>query len=329
MSGGWANYQGHDGELSAVVVFPDAAEGINVERRKNGLAPIEVAPLQYGLAEVNEIVLSLNARLLAGPKATILGLIDALKDGTDILYVISHGEEKGFYLNDGLVVASELTSLVRSSGAFLTILNTCSSSKVAEIVALELGTAVIATVEEVPDRQALLTGILFCQHLAAGYDYVTAYELAKPGQNRVYVLIEARTDMSDRQGRQPRDQRPAPYTRAPMPIDNETLTRFIAIVEDLDVIVNGSTRLGLAPLKDTVANLQGQLNNLAPLKDSFVAMTRELGLIKAQFGEIQIQLANSRNERRTSRVTIIVEAVAIVLLVITVIVLSLKLGGIF
>lgn len=246
-------YQGK--EVKVLVVFPqikpEAIEAArNIKLISGPLPPLK--ELEYGQDEVNDIVKILDADLLSGKRATIHNFIDSLRGGADIVWLITHAMEEGWFLSDGLVDASETTSLIRSSGAFLTVLNTCSSYEVARTAARELGTAFICTVKPVPDRQAFVTGVLLAQNLAAGYDYVTAYNLAKPGQNSTYELIEATPNMNPiRDPSSGKSQ--SPYNP---PIDNETLTRFTKSVEDMDIIVNGSPRLGIPGMRTQLSGLE-------------------------------------------------------------------------
>lgn len=142
--------------------------------------------------------------------------------------------------------------MIRASGVWLTVMNTCSSREVAEKAAEELGTAFIATITEVPDRQAFITGVLFTQKLAAGYDYVEAWKLAKPGQSHPFILIEARANMP------PPLERNTPQ-RSPSSIDAITFDKFIASVQELDLIINGSDRLGVPGIKGAVKEIKDEL----------------------------------------------------------------------
>lgn len=238
------NYNGRN-LYKVLVIYPDAAKAISEDRARKGLPEIPIENLKYGAEEVSIIVNELGARLLPGARATIHGLLDILAEGWDIIWIITHGEERGWYLSDGIVNVSELTSLIRSSGTFLTVMNTCSSYEVAKRAAIELGTAFICTLTEVPDRQAYIAGVLFAQKLSEGYDYVTAYQLSEPGQEHPYVLIEGRGITMP--------ERPSfSDNRRGEGIDTQTLRKFIRSVEELDHIINGSDRLGLPSLKDVV-----------------------------------------------------------------------------
>lgn len=245
-------YQGK--EVHALVIYPSVAEAIAKRRIKKGLPEIPVNELEYGMDEVMQIVNLLDADLLAGRQATLHGLLDILAKGYDIVWLITHAEPEGWFLSDGIVSVSETTTLIRSSGTFLTIMNTCSSIQVAERAATELGTAFICTISEVPDRTAFITGVIFAQKLASGLDYVRAYQLAKPGQNDTYKLIEATEPMADERGRFRQQGNAKP--------DSETWVKFARSVEELDIIVNGAPRIGLIGLKDIIKTLQARLDTI-------------------------------------------------------------------
>lgn len=235
-------------QLQTLLVYPQVSDAIAVYREENRLPPLPVSELGYGLDEVMEVRNQLDAELLTGKRCTVIGLLDMLKQPFDIFWVLSHGVEEGWFLNDGLVTASETTSLVRSSGIFLTVLNTCSSYQVADAAAQELGTAFVCSLHEVPDRQAFLTGALFARHLAEGLDYVTAWSLAKPGQTHPYILIQARGELI------PVDRRH--QIGNPNSIDLTTLKDSIA---EMQRIVYGSPHLGLPPLREVTVSLERRL----------------------------------------------------------------------
>jgi hypothetical protein len=264
------NYNGR--ELSVVVIYPPVAEAIAKYRNDRGLEPVAAEELKYGMDEVMTLVNTLGAKLLSGARANIHGMIEILDEGVDILWILTHGTEEGWFLADGIVTASETTSLVRSSGTFLTVLNTCSSYEVANAVAEELGTALICTIAEVPDRQAFITGVLFARHLASGADYITAYERAKPGQSHPYVLIPARREMTQN------DRERGRYAPGGQQPDAATFQRFFQSVEELERIVNGSPRLGLPPLRELTNKLQKEL---AEVKYSIEQVQATLAQIKA------------------------------------------------
>lgn len=242
-------YQGK--EIRVVIVFP-VIETIQVGIQRNlKLESVVLEGLEYGLDEINQIASLLNAETLIGKRATLHNLLDMLEPGCDIVWLITHATEAGWYLTDGLVDAAETTAILRSCGAFLTVMNTCSSIEVARQSAKEIGSAFICTVKEVPDRKAFITGVLFAQKLAAGFSYQEAYALAKPGQNRLYELIEAR-QMPQRDGNQD-------FFDKSMMVDPETLMRFIKSVEEMNIILNGSPKLGVLGVRSTLLTLEGDV----------------------------------------------------------------------
>lgn len=241
------DYQGRT--LETLLVYPQTTDAINLYRRGKGLTPVQSTDLGYGLDEVMEIANQLDAEILTGKRCTILGLLDKLKEPFDILWVLSHGVEEGWFLNDGLVSASETTSLVRSSGIFLTVLNSCSSYMVADKAAQELGTAFICTLTEVPDRQAFLTGALFARHISEGLDYVSAWTLAKPGQVHPYILIQAKGEMHPVDRRNPSSSS----------IDLASLRDSIS---EMQRIVYGSPHLGLPPLRELTNVIEKRLSQI-------------------------------------------------------------------
>lgn len=154
--------------------------------------------------EVMQVVNTLDAHLLQGNRANLHGLMDTLREQWEIVWFASHGSEQGIQLSDGLLNTAEITSLIRSAGVQLTVLNTCSSYEVAHTIHAELGTQFVATVKPVPDRQAYITGSLFAQQIARGLSFRQAYEAAKPGQNSTYVFLGDREQLMPPNERSPR-----------------------------------------------------------------------------------------------------------------------------
>lgn len=287
-----------------VVVYPQVEEAVAAYWQVRGMQAPASLELRYGLDEVMQLVNLLGAQLLTGQDANILGILRILSEPTDILWLITHGVEEGWFLKDGIVTASETTSLVRSSNIFLTVMNSCSSFEVAQTVADELGTAFISTVTEVPDRQAFITGVLFARHLASGLDYVAAWERAKPGQRHPYVLIEAK----GMQLMNPRDRGGSSED-----LDPTALRRFIDSVRELERIIFGDSRLGLPPMREMTSKLQRDLDELR---------NKDLPRIEAQLTEIV-----RRQDSRTR--WIILQSIVTVILAIIVGVIVLFPEGVF
>jgi hypothetical protein len=106
----------------------------------------------------------------------------------DVLWLATHGSEQGVQLSDGLLSISALTQLVR--GRFrLVVLNTCRSVQAAQMLQNETEADVICTVADAPDVDAYRTGSLFAQALARTNDVRRAYQQARPGGNRLYLLL--------------------------------------------------------------------------------------------------------------------------------------------
>lgn len=296
------NYNHDDPRI--VVVFPQVADAIAQYRESRNLPEIKVDELKYGMDEVMVIVNLLGAQLCTGKQATIHGLIDILAEPTDILWILTHGIEEGWFLNDGIVTASETTSLLRSAGVFLTVMNSCSSYEVAQTCADELETAFICTVTEVPDRQAFISGVLFARHLASGLDYVSAWERSKPGQKHPYVLIEAK-------GLRSMNPNPRKAGMPPENFDMSTIRRFIESVSELEKIIYGDSRFGLLPMREITNQLQKDLNTI---KD------KDLVNIVAKIDDV-IQQQKVRN------FWLIAQSVVIVILIIIVSIFVLQPGG--
>lgn len=139
-----------------------------------------------------EVQAVLRSGLDVVPRLGNVRHVDVLTDITsgeyDAFWFSGHTTKDGLQLTDGPLSASELTPLIRGRFA-LVVLNSCDSQQTAQMLQNETEAAVIATVVEVPDRLAFQTGALFARELAKTGDIPTAYQAAKPGNNRTYVLL--------------------------------------------------------------------------------------------------------------------------------------------
>lgn len=145
--------------------------------------------LFYADAEVQAV---LRSGLEVTPRIGDVRHVDVLTDVTtgeyDGFWYAGHTTKEGLVLSDGVLPAEELTPMIR--GRFeLVVLNSCESKDTAQMLQNETEAAVIATIVEVPDRLAFQTGALFARELAKTGDIATAYQAAKPGNNRTYVLL--------------------------------------------------------------------------------------------------------------------------------------------
>lgn len=152
------------------------------------IAP-QVPDLLYLSAEIQAVWQSgLDIEPLIG-EVRHADLLRAVTSGEyDVFWFSGHTTKDGLLLTDGALSAEELTPLIR--GRFdLVLLNSCDSQQTAQLLQNETEAAVVATVVEVPDWLAFQTGALFARELAKTGDIPTAYNAAKPGQNRTYVLL--------------------------------------------------------------------------------------------------------------------------------------------
>lgn len=139
--------------------------------------------------EARAISLALHPVILSG-NVSRRDVLDALRSHNwDIIWFVSHGNESGIQLSDAALPTSDLTAIVRSSGAWLIVLNTCSSRLIGLELHYELGVSVITTVGVVDDLAAYQAGALLAQELAETHDVVAAYEASRPGQNANYLLF--------------------------------------------------------------------------------------------------------------------------------------------
>lgn len=151
-----------------------------------------IAP-DFGLAAVADEVRAVSNVLRPAPligQVTRRDVLHALRGHEwDILWFATHGSELGIELSDGHMSTSDLTAVARASGAWLIVLNTCSSRLVGLELHYELGASVITTQAEINDVTAFQTGTLLAQALADGNGVVEAFEASKPGQGRNYLLF--------------------------------------------------------------------------------------------------------------------------------------------
>jgi hypothetical protein len=90
---------------------------------------------------------------------------------------------------DPEVAIGELAPYVKTSGARLVVFNSCESVEVANLVMQEAGVDVIATICPLEDTVAVRTANLFARNLLRTGDFRQAYEMSRPGGNRVYVYL--------------------------------------------------------------------------------------------------------------------------------------------
>lgn len=144
-------------------------------------------------AEVQNVVNSGLRVCLMSNNVTEDTLSEALGAGDyRTLWIASHMDGSGrIQLSGGATVdAITLTQMLQGTTIELVFLNSCSSLQAAQDLQVESDVAVIATVIDVPDQVAYRTGTLFARRLAVNGDYRAAYDLSKPGRNRMYVFLD-------------------------------------------------------------------------------------------------------------------------------------------
>jgi hypothetical protein len=139
-----------------------------------------------------EVQAVLRSGLDVTPRIGDVRHVDVLTDVTtgeyDVFWHAGHATKDGLVLSDGVLSAEELTPLIRNRFE-LVVLNSCDSQQTAQMLQNETEASVVATIVEVPDQLAFQTGALFARELARTGDIPTAYQAAKPGNNRTYVLL--------------------------------------------------------------------------------------------------------------------------------------------
>lgn len=155
-----------------------------------------VAPdlgLSEAANEVRQVSVALHAVVLNGmvTRSDLVNTLDALKEAKkwDVIWFATHGNPQGVRLSDSMISIADLTAIVRNSGAYLVVLNSCSSRYVGLELHYELGVDVITTETEVADFSAFQTGTLLARNLASGLSVMDAFERSRPGQQSMYYLF--------------------------------------------------------------------------------------------------------------------------------------------
>ncbi len=145
--------------------------------------------LLYSDAEIQALLrsgLEITPRIGNVRHEDVLADIDT--DEYDAFWFCGHATKDGMVLSDGVLLASELTPMIRNRFN-LVVLNTCDSLSTAQMLQNETEAEIIATIIEVPDRLAFQTGVLFARELARSGDVAAAKNAANPGNNRAYVHL--------------------------------------------------------------------------------------------------------------------------------------------
>ena len=141
------------------------------------------------VSEARAVSLALHAVVLNGTVHR-KDVLDALAGHIwDIIWFATHGDDKGIRLSDEPVSIADLTAIVRNSGAYLVVLNSCSSRYIGLEIHYELGVDAITTESAANDLTAAQTGTLLARNLATGMSIQDAFERSRPGQHSLYYLF--------------------------------------------------------------------------------------------------------------------------------------------
>jgi len=196
--------------------------------------------LAYVDEEVNAILrTSLSVTPVLG-NVTHEDFLREVEKEYDVLWLCTHGSEEGILLSDGLLQTSLLVALVRDKFKLI-VLNTCESIQVAQMIQNETSAEVVATIVDVPDREAFQTGAIFARELAKTGSSERAYNVARPGSNRTYVRLAGRT---------------APYSKQPVSIDE-------TIVKELQMAVFGNPRVNFSGMMTELKEIRNLVNDLS------------------------------------------------------------------
>lgn len=125
--------------------------------------------------------------------------------GFEMIWFCTHGNASGILLSDGMLDVDHLITYVASSGARIVVVNSCDSVHLATRIADATPADVVATLLEIPDHDAAITGALFAAQLATLKDTHEAYRRSKPANNRTYVyLVSNQPRPAAKQPRRPR-----------------------------------------------------------------------------------------------------------------------------
>lgn len=147
--------------------------------------------------ERDDVINYLQPRVLLDDNATVDGIMRAVRlDKYDLIWFAGHGRQPGLELADGeFLTGKMLTQFLRGSECAI-FLNSCNSYNVAFRLQQEIGLTVVCTVGEVDDEQAYRTGSAFAYQLSEGHNVEEAYQLAKPGGNQQFLLLNGNLNMS-------------------------------------------------------------------------------------------------------------------------------------
>jgi len=209
----------------------------------------------------------------------------------DIVWFITHGSSAGLMLSEGETLSIDaVVQYVRSARPGLCILNSCESVDIATAIldATDM-TDVIATVSDVPDRDAVRLGVLFARELSRLNDYRQAFEASRPRYNRHYIYL--------RNFGRYRNEGPDPIPASSLDSgQNYLVERLIRLTDQMRSNIHewqSSSNTQLALLKRSVDDLERQGASQAIVT---AALTQDVALIKMRLGmDGQLPLGRPNN----------------------------------
>jgi hypothetical protein len=179
----------------------------------------------------------------------------------DILWFATHGNSEGLALAHGFLGISQLAPYVRTSQAYLVVLNSCESLRIANQLQQECRCDVVSTIGKLQDATAARTAGMFATNLLRTGDPRTAYELSKPGNNQDYVYLTR-------------------YKGDTMPIDTYNTS-------------------SLPSAERIMAMLDRQQETMRQIEVNLARMEGRLGAVESDMRDIKERLTQSGNGRQT------------------------------
>lgn len=233
-----------------------------------------VAPdtnLYYARVEAETVVNLLHANLLSG-KVEIGDLIERVRSVQPQLLIVStHGSPDGILLSDGYAGADLLKPILSTTPVECMYLNTCESLETAMAIHNELPTALVATIQPVPDKTAYVTMTAFAYHLERGLSYVDAWYRSKAAGNRNFLFLPSAAGggLPAQAGPAAPPQMSQAILRPPERNGNGEIQNLHEEVERLAIVMYG----------DDKWNVEGVLPRLAKIERNTQRILTLLGLL--------------------------------------------------
>jgi hypothetical protein len=191
----------------------------------------------------------------------------------DIIWWISHGDENGILLSDGVLNIAGARQYLRASGAKLGVLNTCESESVARSIAIGGNADIICTVGAINNRDAIRFGSLLAVELAKTEDFFAAYRTVDPDDG-TYKYIRARIAPLDQR------KRLMPEVEQELRSQIYGLTSSVNKLEGTVNLNNELTKQSIGVVQEQLTILRAQIGGRPPIWVAYLTVTL-LSLIAA------------------------------------------------